>query len=223
LTEAAEIERKHLARELHDEFGQALTGLKFDVAWLTKQLSRSTKAGADAMKSKAVGMSQAIDGLIHSVRATAAALRPGVLDDLGLVAALEWLATSFHERTRLPCDLTIDPSIRDAPVDVALATTVFRGAQELLTNVMRHAHASRAGIRLTLEKDQLVLTIIDDGRGLRPEQWQQGHSLGLRGLHERVQLLGGAVKIVSTPKTGTEITLSLPMKQEQVSLAKEPR
>jgi PAS domain S-box-containing protein len=223
LTEAAEIERKHLARELHDEFGQALTGLKFDVAWLTKQLSRPTKAGADAMKLKAVGMSQAIDGLIHSVRATAAALRPGVLDDLGLVAALEWLATSFHERTRLPCELTIDPSIRDAPVDVALATTVFRGAQELLTNVMRHAHASKAEIRLTLENDQLVLTIVDDGRGLRPEQWQQGGSLGLRGLHERVQLVGGGVKILSTPKTGTEVTLSLPMKHEHVSLAKEPR
>jgi signal transduction histidine kinase len=119
--------------------------------------------------------------------------------------------------------LTIDPSIREAPVDVALATTVFRGAQELLTNVMRHAHASRAGIRLTLENDQLVLTIVDDGRGLRPEQWQQGRSLGLRGLHERVQLVGGGVKILSTPKTGTEVTLSLPMKHEHVSLAKEPR
>ena len=224
LTEAEEVERKRLARELHDEFGQALTGLKFDVAWLTRVLSRPAK-GADTadIKSKAVGMSQAIDGLIQSVRATAAALRPGVLDDLGLVAALEWLATSFHERTNLPCDLMIDPSIRDTPVEVALATTVFRGAQELMTNVMRHAHASKAEMRLTVHDGQLVLTVRDDGRGLRPEQWKEGRSLGLRGLHERVKLVGGGVKIESNPNNGTEVTLSLPMKQESVPFAKEPR
>jgi PAS domain S-box-containing protein len=224
LTEAEEIERKRLARELHDEFGQALTGLKFDVAWLTKELSRPAKGGAAAaIKSKAVGMSQAIDGLIQSVRATAAALRPGVLDDLGLVAALEWLASSFHERTGLPCDLTIDPLIRDLAVDVALGTTLFRGAQELLTNVMRHAQASKAGMRLTMHEGQLVLTVHDDGRGLRPDQWKEGRSLGLRGLHERVKLVGGGVKIVSAPNKGTEVTLSLSMQHEDVALGKEPR
>jgi PAS domain S-box-containing protein len=224
LTEAEEVERKRLARELHDEFGQALTGLKFDVAWLTKELSRTTKgAGAAGMKSKAMGMSQAIDGLIQSVRATAASLRPGVLDDLGLVAALEWLATSFHERTGLPCELAIDPSLRDTPVEVALATTVFRGAQELLTNVMRHAHASEAEMRLTVQEDHLVLTVRDNGRGLRPEQWKEGRSLGLRGLHERVKLVGGGVKIVSAPDTGTAVTISLPMKHDSVPLAKEAR
>jgi two-component system sensor kinase len=223
LTEAEEVERKRLARELHDEFGQALTGLKFDVAWLTKELSRPTKgAGAAAMKSKAMGMSQAIDGLIQSVRATAASLRPGVLDDLGLVAALEWLATSFHERTGLPCELTIDASIRDTPVEVALATTIFRGAQELLTNVMRHAHASQAGIHLTVQDDHLVLIIHDDGRGLRPEQWKEGRSLGLRGLHERVKLVGGDITIASAPDKGTEVTLSMPMKHDNLPLAKEP-
>ncbi|HEU4505761.1 MAG TPA: PAS domain S-box protein [Nitrospira sp.] len=224
LTEAEEVERKRLARELHDEFGQALTGLKFDVAWLTKELSRSTKgAGAAGMKSKAMGMSQAIDGLIQSVRATAASLRPGVLDDLGLVAALEWLATSFHERTGLPCELAIDPSLRDTPVEVALATTIFRGAQELLTNVMRHSHASEVEMRLTVQEDHLILTVRDNGRGLRPEQWKEGRSLGLRGLHERVKLVGGGVKIVSSPHTGTEVTISLPMKHDSVSLAKEHR
>jgi two-component system sensor kinase len=224
LTEAEEIERKRLARELHDEFGQALTGLKFDVAWLAKELSRPLKAtGAAGMKSKAIGMSHAIDGLIQSVRATAASLRPGVLDDLGLVAALEWLATSFQDRTGLPCELAIDPSLRDTPVEVSLATTVFRGAQELLTNVMRHAHASKAEIRLMVEHDHLVLTIHDDGRGLRPEQWKEGRSFGLRGLHERVKLVGGAVKIVSAPEKGTEVTLFLPTKFENAPLAIEHR
>lgn len=223
LTEAEEIERRRLARELHDEFGQALTGLKFDVAWLTKELSRPAKgkAGAD-IKSKAIGMSQAIDGLIKSVRATAAALRPGVLDDLGLVAALEWLATSFHERTGLPCELSIDASIKDLSFDVALATTVFRGAQELITNVMRHAHSSKAGMRLAVHDGQLILTVYDDGRGMRPEQWKEGRSLGLRGLHERVKLVGGGVKIVSAPNDGTEVTLALPMNHENLLLGKSP-
>jgi signal transduction histidine kinase len=146
-----------------------------------------------------------------------------VLDDLGLVAALEWLATSFQNRTGLPCELTIEPSLRDAPVEVALATTVFRGAQELLTNVMRHARASKAGMRLTVEHEHLVLTIHDDGCGLRPEQWKEGRSLGLRGLHERVKLVGGAVKIVSAPEKGTEVTLSLPTKYDNLRLAKEHR
>ena len=224
LTEAEEVERKRLARELHDEFGQALTGLKFDVAWLTKELSRPTKGRTPPdIKSKAMGMSQAIDGLIQSVRATAASLRPGVLDDLGLVAALEWLATSFHERTTLPCGLTIDPSLRDTAVEVALATTVFRGAQELLTNVMRHAHATKVGMRLSVNEGHLVLVVHDDGRGLRPEQWKEGRSLGLRGLHERVRLVGGLVNIVSAPDKGTEVTLSLPMTLESLPLGKDSR
>jgi signal transduction histidine kinase len=218
------MERRRLARELHDEFGQALTGLKFDVAWLTKALSRVDKmADAEVMKSKTLGMSQAIDGLIKSVRATAAALRPGVLDDLGLVAALEWLAASYRERTGLPCDLMIDSSIRDSVNDLALTTTVFRGAQELLTNVMRHAQASKVSMRLTAQDGQLVLNIHDDGRGFRPEQWKEGRSLGLRGLEERVKLVGGGVTIVSTPGAGTEVTLSLPLKSDLVPVVKEER
>jgi two-component system sensor kinase len=224
LTEAEEIERRRLARELHDEFGQALTGLKFDVAWLTKEMSRPNKLPDVAgIKAKTVGMSQAIDGLIKSVRATAAALRPGVLDDLGLVAALEWLAASFHEHTGLPCDLMIDASVRDVSTDLALATTVFRGAQELLTNVMRHAQASKASMRLTAADGQMVLTVGDDGRGFTPEQWKQGRSLGLRGLQERVHLVGGSVAIVSAPGAGTEVTLALPMKVDPVPADKEER
>jgi PAS domain S-box-containing protein len=224
LTEAEEIERRRLARELHDEFGQALTGLKFDVAWLTKEMSRVNKVpDAAGIKAKTMGMSHAIDGLIKSVRATAASLRPGVLDDLGLVAALEWLAGSFHERTGLPCDLMIDSSARDLPTDLTLATTVFRGAQELLTNVMRHAQASKASIRLTAGEGQMVLTIGDDGRGFTLDQWKQGRSLGLRGLQERVQLVGGSVSIVSSPGAGTKVTLALPMKSDPVPVAKEER
>jgi PAS domain S-box-containing protein len=222
LTQAEEVERRRIARELHDEFGQVLTGLKFDVAWLSKRLSRMNgSAEAVAMKSKAAAMSDSVDGLIQSVRATVAALRPGVLDDLGLVAAIEWLVGSFRERTGLPCELTIDPMIRETVIESELATTVFRSAQELLTNVMRHAQASTVSVRLRAEEGQLKLAIRDDGRGIQPQEWERGRSLGLRGLHERVKLIGGTVTIVGSPGLGTEVSIALPMKSDVASPAKE--
>jgi len=221
LTQAEEGERRRIARELHDEFGQVLTGLKFDVAWLSKKLSRMNgSAEAAAMKSKAAAMSDSVDGLIQSVRATVAALRPGVLDDLGLVAAIEWLVGSFRERTGLPCDLTIDPVIRERVIESELATTVFRGAQELLTNVMRHAQASVVSVRLMAQDGQLSLTVRDNGRGIQQE-WERGRSLGLRGLHERVKLIGGTVTVVGASGSGTEVSLSLPMKSDMAPAAKE--
>jgi len=222
LTQAEEVERRRIARELHDEFGQVLTGLKFDVAWLSKKLSRLNGFDeATAMQSKATAMSNSVDGLIQSVRATAAALRPGVLDDLGLVAAIEWLVGSFRERTGLPCELAIDPVIRETVFVSELATTVFRSAQELLTNVMRHAQASTVSVLLTARDGQLNLTIHDDGRGIQPKEWERGRSLGLRGLHERVRLMGGQVTVTGSSESGTEVSLSLPITSDVEPSAKE--
>lgn len=223
LAEAEEVERRRIARELHDEFGQALTGLKFDVAWLNKQLSRSTKsAGTAALKAKTAAMSESVDGLIHSVRATAAALRPGVLDDLGLVAAVEWLVASFRQRTGLHCELDIDPGIGERAVGSELATTVFRGAQELLTNVMRHARAKAVSVHLTMKDDQLCLTVRDDGRGIKRHEWDQSQSLGLRGLRERVTLIGGTITLADAAK-GTDISLVLPLRMRaEEPTVKEP-
>ncbi|WP_455389571.1 PAS domain S-box protein, partial [Petrachloros mirabilis] len=127
LAAAEEGERQRIARELHDEFGQVLTGLKFDVAWLSNYISRMRgSADVAAMTSKVAAMSQSVDGLIQSVRATAAALRPSVLDDLGLVAAIEWLVATFRERTGLPSELAIDPKIQERSIEPEVATTVFR-------------------------------------------------------------------------------------------------
>jgi PAS domain S-box-containing protein len=222
LSQAEEVERRRIARELHDEFGQVLTGLKFDVSWLSRKLSRmNSSQDTAAMQSKAAAMLGSVDGLIQSVRATAAALRPGVLDDLGLIAAIEWLVGSFRDRTGLPCELTIDPVIRETAFVSELATTVFRSAQELLTNVMRHAQASTVSVLLTARDGQLTLTIHDDGRGIQPQEWEGGRSLGLRGLHERVKLMGGTVSIIGSPESGTEVSLSLPMKSDLESSAKE--
>ena len=173
------------------------------------------------MQSKATAMSNSVDGLIQSVRATAAALRPGVLDDLGLVAAIEWLVGSFRERTGLPCELAIDPVIRETVFVSELATTVFRSAQELLTNVMRHAQASTVSVLLTARVGQLNLTIHDDGRGIQPKEWERGRSLGLRGLHERVRLMGGQVTVTGSSESGTEVSLSLPITSDVEPSAKE--
>jgi signal transduction histidine kinase len=222
LSHAEEVERRRIARELHDEFGQVLTGLKFDVSWLSKKLSRmNTPPETAAMQSKAAAMLDSVDGLIQSVRATAAALRPGVLDDLGLIAAIEWLVGTFRDRTGLPCELTIDPVIRETAFVSELATTVFRSAQELLTNVMRHAHASTVSVLLTARDGQLNLTIHDDGRGIQSKEWEGGRSLGLRGLHERVKLMGGTVSITGSSESGTEVSLSLPLKSDLEPSAKE--
>ena len=223
LAEAEEVERRRIARELHDEFGQALTGLKFDVAWLKKQLSRSNKpADTAAMKAKTAAMSESVDGLIHSVRATAAALRPGVLDDLGLVAAIEWLVVSFRQRTGLRCELNIDPAMGEWAIRSELATTVFRGAQELLTNVMRHARAKTVSVHLRINDDQLILTVRDDGQGIKRSEWEQSRSLGLRGLRERVRLIGGTVFLTDAAR-GTEISLVLPIRtRAEEPTLKEP-
>ena len=222
LSEAQEGERRRIARELHDEFGQVLTGLKFDLAWLIKRLSHlNGSADAAAIRAKAAAMSQSVDGLIQSVRATAAALRPSVLDDLGPVAAIEWLAASFHERTGLPCELAIEPGVREKAIGSELATTVFRSAQELLTNVMRHAEASTVAIRLTMKEGQLNLIVRDNGQGIRREDWEQSRSLGLRGLHERVKLIGGTVTIVGSHDTGTEVSVLLPIEGGMAQVVKE--
>ncbi|HXH86052.1 MAG TPA: PAS domain S-box protein [Nitrospira sp.] len=222
LAAAEEGERQRIARELHDEFGQVLTGLKFDVAWLSNSISRMRgSADVAAMTSKVAAMSQSVDGLIQSVRATAAALRPSVLDDLGLVAAIEWLVATFRERTGLPSELAIDPKIQERSIEPEVATTVFRSAQELLTNVMRHAQASAVSVRLTMTDRDLNLTVRDDGRGIQGKEWEEGRSLGLRGVHERVKLIGGSVTITGSSGAGTEVSLSLPIEKGIRVSAKE--
>lgn len=223
LVEAEEGERRRIACELHDEFGQALTGLKFDVAWLTRQLSSISPGDQRAvLASKTMAMSRVVDGLIQTVRETAAALRPSVLDDLGLVAAVEWLVASFRDRTGLPCELRIDPYIQGLSVESHVATTVFRGAQELLTNVMRHAQASTLSVELSIEGDRLSLKVCDDGRGIQEREWKRPGSLGLRGLYERVAAVGGTVVITGTPGAGTEATLLLPLHLAVEQVTKEP-
>ncbi len=209
---AAEEERRRIARELHDEFGQALTGLKFDLAWCGMKLTQSPAPTGDKdLLNKVQAMSGSVDVLLESVRATAAALRPAMLDDLGLVPALECLATAFHRRTGAECALDVAPELPSVALSSEVSTALFRIAQELLTNAMRHAAASHVRIRLYQENSSVTLEVTDNGKGITHERMTLPHSFGLRGMQERASLLGGRFHIAGTSGVGTTAYASIPV------------
>jgi len=209
---AAEEERCRIARELHDEFGQALTGLKFDLAWFNRKLVQAP-ASADGrnLQHKVQAMSGSVDTLLDSVRATAAALRPAMLDDLGLVPSLKCLATTFQEHTGAPCAIDVAQELSSLALPSEMSTALFRIAQELLTNVMRHAAASQVQVRLHQDHGIVTLDVTDNGKGITNERMAAPHSCGLRGIQERVSLLGGHFHIIGTSGVGTTACVSLPL------------
>lgn len=209
---ATEEERRRIARELHDEFGQALTGLKFDLTWFGMKLTQSPVPPAITdLLEKIQAMSGSVDALLESVRATAASLRPAMLDDLGLVPALECLATTFHHRTGARCAIDVARELSATQLPPEMSTALFRIAQELLTNVMRHAAASQVHIRLSQNNGIVTLEVTDNGSGISRERMTTPHSFGLRGMQERASLLGGHFRIVGTPGVGTTATASVPV------------
>jgi hypothetical protein len=211
LETARETERQRIARELHDEFGQALTGMKLDLSWLSTRLARALPATAGKpLVRKTQDLMASVDALIDSVRETATALRPGMLDDLGLIPALEWLAKDFSRRTGIACEVDIRPGVAQAYLSDESSTALFRIVQELLTNVTRHAHASAVHVRLS-ETDQLLqLELTDNGTGISTHQITRSGSLGLRGMEERATLLGGSFTITGSPGVGTTARIVLP-------------
>jgi len=209
---AAEEERCRIARELHDEFGQALTGLKFDLAWLGMTLTQSpAPTGGGDLLNKVQSMSGSVDALLESIRATAAALRPAMLDDLGLVAALECLATTFQHRTGARCAIDVVPELSSISLPSEVSAALFRIAQELLTNVMRHAAASQVRIRLYQDGARVTLEVTDNGKGITREKMTRPYSFGLRGMQERASLLGGRFHIEGASGGGTRACASLPV------------
>jgi PAS domain S-box-containing protein len=211
LETARETERQRIARELHDEFGQALTGMKLDLSWLGTKLARllPTAAGRPLVK-KTQGLMASVDALIDSIRETATSLRPGMLDDLGLIPALEWLTKDFSTRTGIACEVDIAPGVVQAQLSDESTTALFRIVQELLTNVIRHAQASAVHVRLFEADEQLLLELTDNGTGIALHQITQSRSLGLRGMEERATLLGGSFTITGTPGVGTTARIALP-------------
>jgi signal transduction histidine kinase len=209
---AVEEERRRIARELHDEFGQALTGLKFDLAWLGTKLTHSTTlTGGRDLLNKVQSMSGSVDALLESVRATASSLRPAMLDDLGLIPSLECLATTFQDRTGARCELDAAPELLSITLPSEVSAALFRIAQELLTNVMRHAAASQVHMRLYQDGVTVTLEVIDNGKGIVSERMTRPHSFGIRGMQERASLLGGHFHIEGAPGVGTRAYASLPV------------
>jgi PAS domain S-box-containing protein len=193
-----EGERAAIARELHDELGQALTALRLDAVWLEKKL----KARNDDVAVRSRAMSDLIDKTIDAVRNMAVRLRPGVLDNLGLIPALEWLVDDFEKRLAVSCTFRH----RNVPdLDDMTATTVYRITQEALTNVARHADASHAEVALIADGTEMLLSIKDDGQGFNKDTVDETESLGILGIKERANLIDARVRIQSNPDSGSLI------------------
>ncbi|MGH7996242.1 MAG: response regulator [Opitutaceae bacterium] len=199
-----EEERTRIAREVHDELGQNLTSLKLDLSWLAGRLR-----GSRVLLPKIKAMSAQVDATIQNIRRIATELRPAVLDSLGLVAAIEWQASEFQTRTGIRCQLKLD--LKEAIWDRNFSTVCFRIFQETLTNIIRHAEASRVDVRLSEHDGQLVLTVRDNGRGISEKEIVNSRSIGLIGMKERAAQVGGEVFFFGVPGRGTTVTMRVPL------------
>ena len=198
-----EKERSAIARELHDELGQVLTALRMDSVWMQERLK-----GIDAKASeRALTMCQLIDKNIEDVRGMAFRLRPGVLD-LGLVDALEWYTTDFERRTEITCVFEYSDIPR---LSETVATAAYRITQEAMTNVARHAFASRIEVILNSPNGNLTLAVVDDGRGFNPNDLSDSEGLGVAGMRERAGLVGGKLAVDSQVDKGTRVLFSVPV------------
>lgn len=202
-----EEERTLIAREIHDELGQALTALKMDMSWLGKKLS----AGQDFLSEKIESMTRLLDITIQTVKKISTELRPGLLDDLGLAAAIEWQAEDFQKRTGISCEISIKPE--DIILDKERSTAVFRIFQETLTNIARHSRASMVEVSMRMEDNMIELKVQDNGKGISEEQVNDHNSFGIIGIRERVNFLGGNVEIRGQRNKGTSITVKIPLQQ----------
>lgn len=200
-----EEERTYIAREIHDELGQQLTGLKMDAYWLSKKISAEEKAQQEKLKQ----MLELIDGTVKTIRRIASDLRPGILDDLGLVAAIDWQGSEFEKRTGIK--VNFNSTLTELDLDQNLATGIFRIYQETLTNVMRHAQATSVSTTLVQNDQYLCLTVQDNGRGFDGAEVNSKKTLGLMGMKERAIMFGGILTIESTPGLGSLVSVKMPM------------
>jgi len=208
LQSVREEERKLITRDIHDELGQALTGFKMDLAWIRARLATEDASSRSQILQKIAEMGALVDNTANTIRKLCTELRPGILDDLGLTAAIEWQAREFTKRTGIRCAVTTQAE--KLALDPNQTTAAFRIFQEILTNVARHAQASRVNVRLESTGKELVLEASDNGRGIRETEIGGTKSLGLVGMRERALLLGGALELRGVPGKGTTVTVRLP-------------
>ena len=209
LLSVREEERSRISREVHDELGQSLTAVKMDLAWLAGRLPGKNGQMLKRIRSTR----QLADSIIQSIRRISTELRPAVLD-LGLAAAVEWQVQEFEARSGIQCKVRL---LTREVVASNASTAMFRIFQETLTNVARHAKATRAEVVLQKQRDRLVLLIHDNGRGFDQADPSLSNSLGLRGMRERAAILGGRVNISSAPGKGTTVTAWIPLASPEES------
>lgn len=194
-----------IARDIHDELGQQLTGLKMEISLLVKKLN----VREETMQQKTASIINLIDDTVKSVRKISSNLRPSLLDDLGLIAALEWYSEEVQERSGMQVDFTA--TIAEPILSASTATAIFRIYQEVLTNTMRHARASRVTGLLRISNNCLILEVKDDGQGMELSNAESNKTLGLIGIKERTFLLGGNYELMSKLGEGTEIKITIPI------------
>jgi signal transduction histidine kinase len=203
-----EEERTRIAREIHDQLGGALTGLKMDVAALSRGLSTDQHA---PLVGRANAMSKLIDSTIQDVRRIATELRPALLDDFGLLAAMEWQLQELQARAGIPYRL--NTALDHIDLDSESSTIIFRVFQETLTNVARHADATQVEVRLEQRANALILQVSDNGRGISETEISGTKSLGLVGMQERILMLSGELNIWGAPGQGTTVRIQIPLER----------
>jgi PAS domain S-box-containing protein len=203
LQNVREQERMQIARDIHDDLGQQLTGLKMDVYDLKKKLG----VLEEPIKQKIDEITELIDETVTSVRKIASNLRPSVLDDLGLSSALEWQSKELETRFGIKVNFVADEELND--VDTNIATSLFRIYQEVLTNAVRHSNAHTITAKLAMLHNEIILEVLDDGKGMDIEKEHKGH-FGILGIKERAFALGGKCEFISSPGSGTYLRVSIP-------------
>ena len=200
-----EEERERIAHEIHDELGQALTALKMDVHWIQRNLPKTE----DSLVKKTVTMSTLIDTTVQSVKRIISELRPRLLDDFGLSAAIEWQAGEFMKRTGIKCDIDLEPE--DIVLDEARSIAISRIFQETLTNITRHADATRIKVSLKENTTVIEMKVSDNGKGISKKQLSDPQSFGLIGMRERAYSLGGNLVISGAKGDGTAVIFTIPI------------
>jgi len=200
-----EQERARIARDIHDELGGLLVAMKFEASLLAGKIAKE----APTLAQRIASLGKLVDDAIGTAGRVARELRPGILAEFGLAAAIESQALDFSQRTGIPCQVLC--ADHDIETEQNLEVALFRIFQEALTNISKHAHASRVDVRLVSEGDEAVLEICDDGRGLKPNDLKKPKSFGLRGIRERLQNLGGSLEILAGKKGGTRLVVRAPL------------
>jgi two-component system sensor histidine kinase UhpB len=203
-----EEERAHIAREIHDELGQQLAALKMDIDWIMYKQNNPE----EAVVSKLNEMLKFSDEMINTIRRISTDLRPAIIDNLGLIATLEWKCNEFEEKMRIPCQFT--STVKERKFEDHLGMNIYRILQETLTNISKHAQAKSVTVSVSENETELIMEITDDGKGVTIGRIHNGKTLGIVGMKERAGLMGGELIIAGEKNKGTQIKLKLPFKNE---------